>query len=454
MAGSEHIIEQGREIFKRLVVVENNVGIYPPKHPAVLGPADEICDLLNPLFVDRDSISFTIVNSEIYFERQLLSEESIRYSEFIELLMRRGINNLSFDSQVTPESIAVFFSCATIKDDPEASGKPLKELLNSADVTGISFEELVAVDMADEVREMVEEPQTALTAHASYDAALECMESVKQDILADKSIDVGSVNLAVSSLMGDFLTDDDAIMGLLSIKNYSEHLFHHSVNVALTSLLMVGKLKLPEEIMKKIGISGLLHDMGKLKIPSEIIEKPERLTEEERDIIETHPIEGARILMQYQNLGALPVLAAMEHHAHYDMGGYPSLKGKQAPHAIARIIAIADVYEAMTANRPYRPACSVREAMGVLMSGIGKQFDPLLLKLMVNAIGVFPPGSTVRLRTGQIALVVEANEGEPLLPKVCPINPATGEVSDKMLINTAENPAQHAVIGIADPKES
>ena len=450
MGGSEHMIDSGRELLKRLIAVENSVGIYPPKHPAVLEPAAEICEMLEPLFSDLDRVSFAIVNSEIYFERQLLSEESIRHSDFIRLLMRRGVNTLTFDPKVTPEEITVFFSYINMKGDDAVSAKSLKRLLKSADVTGIGFEELVALDIAEEMYEMKGGPQTAAETHSSYDDALECMESVEQDVMSGKGIDMGSLHTVVSSLIGDFLNDRTAIMGLLSIKNYNKHLFHHSINVSVTCLLIASKLQLSEEMLQIVGISGLLHDIGKLKVPSEILDKPGKLTEREWDVMKSHAMEGAQILMRYENLGDLPILAAMEHHAHYDLSGYPTLRSKKMPHAIARIIAVADVYEAMTANRSYRPACSVHQAISVLMAGVGKQFDPMLLKLLLNTVGVFPPGSLVRLRTGQTAVVVEANEGEPFNPKVSPVDPTTGAPSENVIIDTAARPVEYAVIGLAD----
>jgi len=450
VAEDEYLLERGREIFKRMVAVENNVGIYPPKHPAVIEPAEELCKLLRSILPGRDRVSFVIVNSEIYFEGRLLSEESIRHTDFIGLLMRRGVNNLCFDESVTPESITIFFSYINMKSDSEVGGKTLKKMLGSAGVSGVGFEELVALDVAEEVYEWRGLMQGGSAAQASYDRALEGMEAVEHDILGDRGIDLGALHAIVSSLMGDCLTDREAIMGLLSIKSYNNHLFHHSINVAVTGLLIASKLRLSEEMIRAVGVSGLLHDIGKLKIPAEILDKPGRLTDEEWAIMKSHPIQGAQVLMRYENLGELPVLAAMEHHIHYDMGGYPKLSGKKAPHAVARIISIADVYEAMTANRTYRPACSVHQAISVLMAGVGTQFDPLLLKLLLNTVGVFPPGSLVRLRTGQKAVVVEANEGEPFHPKVHPLNPDTGKPFEEITIDTAERRAEYAVVGIAE----
>jgi len=260
MTESADILDSGREIFKRLVAVENNVVIYPPNHPALIEPAAEICELLKPLFVDRQRVSFSIVNSEIYIEKHLLREESIRHSGFIRLLMDRGVNNLLFDSRVTPESITMFFSFVNVKGEPEGGPGSLKSLIRRAGVVGIGFEELVAFD----VYELKDEPQDVSAAHASYDGALECMETMSHDILSNRGIDIASLNVVISSLMGDFLNKKDAIIGLMSIKNYNEHLFHHSVNVALTCLLIANSLNLTEEMVRTVGVSGLLHDIGKL----------------------------------------------------------------------------------------------------------------------------------------------------------------------------------------------
>lgn len=446
------ILDSGREILKRMAAVDNNVTIYPPNHPVVMEPASEICELLKPLFADRRRVDFNIVNSEIYIENHLLSEESIKYSGFIRMLMDRGVNNLRFTPEVSIESITKLFSLVNKKEEDGAADS-LRKKLKRYGVTGISCEELVALDVAEDVYELKGEGENRHVSQSSYGEALDYMESMERDVLANRAIDDGSLNAVVSSLMGDFLSDRDAVIGLMSIKNYDQHVFHHSVNVAITCLLLSSKLSLPEDLVRTIGVSGLLHDIGKIKVPREILEKPGKLTEAEWTVISRHPIEGAQILMRYDNLGELPVLAALEHHAGNDLAGYPTLKGKKKPHVIGRIVGIADVYEAMTANRSYRPAHNVHQAVQVLVEGAGKQFDPLLLKLLLDTVGVFPPGSLVRLRSGKTAVVVEPNEGKPFCPKVRPLGEDGEHSSEEYLIDVAENPAIHAIVGIADSPE-
>ncbi|UCD56108.1 MAG: HD-GYP domain-containing protein [Candidatus Hydrogenedentota bacterium] len=453
MADPEALLHSGREIAAHMIAVSTNVAMYSPEHPTVIEPATRICELLKPLFAHRQRVSFHIMDSEIYFEKQLLREERIKDSDFIQLLMHKGVSSLSFEPDVTPQSLAIFFSLISDREATDLSEESLRTSLKGKGVKGIDFEKFVGPDFGKDVHEPPTEEEGTVAIPPSYDRALEHMESVERDVLENRPVDANTLRPVISSLMEDFLGDRKAVMRIMSIKTSDEHLFHHSVNVAITSLLIANKLLLRTDLMNTVGIGGLLHDIGMLKIPREIINKPGRLTESEWTVMRRHPIEGAQILTRFENLGELPVLAALEHHSGYDLSGYPTLKGKERPHALARIVGIADVYEAMTADRSHRRAPSIHRAVRVLIDGAGKQFDPLLVKLLLNITGAFPPGSAVRFSTGETAIVVEANEDNPFSPKVRTVRDRAGNPTEGPLINTAEDPARYAIAGIADSEQ-
>ncbi len=451
MANHEDMLDIGREILHRMVAVEKNVAIYPSNHPAVMEPANEICELLRPLFAHNSDVSFNIVKSEIYVEKHLLNEESIQQAGFIRLLMERGVNSLKLAKGITPGSVASFFSLINEKkQDADAPEEELKNRLKREGIVGIEIERLVALQFAGDTYQLAEQDEDDMTSRASYEQALEHMALVEEDVLSSHPIDVTGLRSVISLLMEEFIADRSAVINIMSLKNYDEHLFHHSINVAITCLLIASRLPLENELTKTVGLAGLLHDIGKLKVPLEIVNKPGKLSEAEWDIMRRHPIEGAQILMRYQSIGDLPVLAALEHHAGYDLSGYPTIKGKSRPHMLARIVSIADVYEAMTAKRSYHAGRNVQKAVDVLIEGIAKQFDPLLVKVLLNTVGVFPPGSLIRLETGQTAIVVEPNEGNPFLPKVRTFDDEEG-LQNGALIDTSEDPTRYAVIGIAEP---
>ncbi len=453
MTEFDSLIHAASDIIAQLVAVAKNAGIYPPKHPSVLNPATEVCTLLKNLFVGRTRVSLNIVNAEIFIEKQLLRAESLKYTDFLRMLTEKGVNSLSFTPDITPESLTTFFSLLSGATKTSFGNESVRALMKEHGVAGIQFERLVALDTSKDVYDLVEDKADAALARSSYQEALACMQLAGEDISASKMIDINGLQKAISSLMGDFLNERDAMIGIMGIKSYDEYLFHHSVNVAITSLLFASKLSLDSNQMKTVGIGGLMHDIGKLKIPREIMNKPGKLDESEWVVIRRHPIEGAKILMRFDKIGELPVLAALEHHAGYDLSGYPALKGKEHPHALARIVGIADVYEAMTAVRSYRRAQNVNRAISVLLEGAGTQFDPLMVKLFLSTVGAFPPGSTVHLRTGETAVVVEPNEDNPFLPKVKIVSNRSVNPADNPVINTAEDPEKYAIVGVADSEK-
>jgi putative nucleotidyltransferase with HDIG domain len=437
------------ELLAEIVAVARNAGIYPPKHPMVTEPAEQIVRLLKSTSAQSPLFTIHIVNGSLYFNNQLLPEETLKYPHFIEFLAQREVSNFSFKREVDADAIARFFSILAEDKSHAPSKISLRRRIEEEQITGIDFDSLVALDMMGNIYDLVRKDSGEAAAN-SYGGAVGCLQGIEQDVVSDSPrLDLQVLHETVSSLIKDFLNDRDALLGIMSIKNYDNYLFHHSVNVAVTALLIANKLSLSEGQMKIVGLSGLLHDMGKLKVPREIITKPGKLDEAEWAIIRRHPIDGARILMRLKNIGDLPALAAFEHHAGFDLSGYPTLRGRSRPHILSRIINIADVYEAMTANRIHRPAQSVDLAVKVLLAGSGTQFDPLLVKLLLNVIGVFPPGSLVRLRNGTAAIVVEPNEDNPFFPKVRLINTLSSP-PDSPVINTADVPSEYAITGVAD----
>lgn len=437
------------KMFGAIATIARNAPIYPVNHPLVTEATAEVAKMVKECCDGSSQLSFHIIKSELYFNTQLLPEETIKHADFIRYLVGKGISNFSLKSDVTPEAIASFFALIGKDRSGALSRQALKKWLRDANIVGIEFNTLVGVDLTENVYELVKKESTS-PAVQSYHGAVERLEVLGDDISHASNIDNNGLQETVSSLIGDFIGDRHSVLGIMSIKNYDQHLFHHSVNVAVTSLLIARKLSFTEEQMRLVCLSGLLHDLGKLKVPREIITKPDKLSEAEWSIIRRHPIEGALMLMRHDNISELAVLAALEHHAGYDLSGYPTLRGKAHPHIIARIIGIADVYEAMTANRTYRPAQTVDTAIKALLNGSGGQFDPLLVKLLLGITGVFPPGSIVRLNNGATALVVEPNEDNPFFPKVKILEGSPHTPTDGPPINTADDPSRYAVAGVAD----
>lgn len=217
-------------------------------------------------------------------------------------------------------------------------------------------------------------------------------------------------------------------------------LYHHSVNVALFALGVAVGMGMTESQMVDLGIGALLHDIGKLKIPESILKKPGRLTDEEFEHMKLHTSYGYQVLRETGDMNATAALVALEHHERVDGTGYPrGLVGDEI-HLFGRVTGLVDVYEALTANRVYRPANLPHDALEFLLGGGGTQFDPTVVHAFVKTISVYPIGMTLVLSTGYKAVVINSPHFQTQRPVVRIIEDLAGNVvNDSWEIDLAKD---------------
>ncbi|HHZ04974.1 HD-GYP domain-containing protein, partial [Acetomicrobium hydrogeniformans] len=219
-------------------------------------------------------------------------------------------------------------------------------------------------------------------------------------------------------LTQEILESEAITLSLYKVKERDEYTFVHSLNVSLLSGFLAGKLLKNDSITEKIVIGGLLHDVGKARIPLEILNKPGPLTAEEFAVMKGHPLIGFGILREAGIADETILYVTLFHHERIDGKGYPKgLTGKDIP-VEARIVAVADVFDAVTTNRIYRSAESLYEAVSLIIKDTNKHFDPKVSRELVSALGLYPPGTIVELSDGSIAVVIACNEGDLFRPTV------------------------------------
>ena len=205
-------------------------------------------------------------------------------------------------------------------------------------------------------------------------------------------------------------------MGISAVKSEEAYASHHAANTAVLSVGLGEKLGLSKVDLADLGVAAALCDIGLREIPAEILDKGDKLDAEERQVLERHTLLSVQFFLQdrrYTKSLLRRILVAYEHHRHADGGGYP--RSSYPINLFTRIVSIADAYDALTTNRPWRKAYLPDEALGHMLSESGKQFDPVLLKIFVNALGLYPVGTLVRLSSGESAFVVySGGDGERL----------------------------------------
>jgi HD-GYP domain-containing protein (c-di-GMP phosphodiesterase class II) len=197
---------------------------------------------------------------------------------------------------------------------------------------------------------------------------------------------------------------------LTNIHGTDAYLFQHSVNVAILAGIMGLAKGYNRNQIEDLGIGALLFDIGMTKIPKELINKTSSLTPKERIVMERHTTEGFEILRHQHDISLLSAHCALQHHERYDGSGYPRGLKKDEIHDYAQIVALADVYDALTSPRAYRNRHTPNEAIEYLLGAGNSQFDIDLIQLFCRHISIYPVATTVLLNTGQVGVVSSNNQ--------------------------------------------
>ncbi len=262
-----------------------------------------------------------------------------------------------------------------------------------------------------EIPELLAEETRAKAVHTVKQAFEDCRKT--------KKIDMGQFKQVTEEIIDEVIRNPNAVYHLNDIRMYDDYTFAHSVNVCVLAVLSGAGMQYTPQRLRELGIGALLHDVGKMAIAKQILNKTGMLTDEERDIMRKHPELGFDILRKYNAQLSWPSIhVAYQHQEKYDGTGYPrGLKGLEI-HEYARITAIADVYDALTSDRPYRPALSPSQSYECLLAGSGTQFDPDILRAFVRHIALYPVGSIVKISTGDIGVVTHVYPGLQARPVV------------------------------------
>lgn len=236
-----------------------------------------------------------------------------------------------------------------------------------------------------------------------------------------------ATNNIASNLMNAINSTDAIAVDISALKTSDEYTFKHSVDVATMSMILAKQQGLSQKQIYEIGVAGLLHDIGKTKISLDILNKPARLTDEEFAVMKQHPVFGYRMIKGRDEFSNEICMAVLQHHEKMNSKGYPVGFPSDKITQYARILTIADIYDALVTERPYKSAFSQREAVEMIMSMTG-ELDLTAMKSFLESMILYPVDSIVELSNGEKAKVVKNNPHYILRPTVVGIK--SGRVYD------------------------
>lgn len=270
------------------------------------------------------------------------------------------------------------------------------------------------------------------------------------DLQISKNINIPQVEKAVMEIIEDIIKKKVFVLNLAGIKDIDKYTFGHSINVCILSLVMGIALDYSKDDLKNLGIGALLHDIGKIRISEKILNKPDVLTESEYEEIKKHSLFGYDMVKHIKDIHEDSALIIRDHHERYDGKGYPNGREKSNIHIFPGVVAICDVYDALTSNRVYRKGVPPHQAIEYLISMGNHQFDYELIRVFLKQICIYPTGTLVRLATGEEAVVIKNYEDWPTRPVVAVSKDVCGNVLNKVIkIDLTRNPS-NSIIGILE----
>jgi HD-GYP domain-containing protein (c-di-GMP phosphodiesterase class II) len=258
--------------------------------------------------------------------------------------------------------------------------------------------------------------------------AITMVKNAFQNFRTTKKLDFKRFSEVAAAIVSDLICNRDTLVHLTDIRSYDDYTFAHSVNVCILAVLMGTSKCYDEYRLKELALGALLHDVGKILVPIEVLNKPGRLTAKEFDIVKEHAELGFELLRKQQDqVSLLACHVAFQHQEKYDGSGYPrQLKGTEI-HEYARIVAVADVYDALTSDRPYRKGMLPHEAYEIMMASGKTHFDDELLQKFFEKIAVYPIGTIVRLNSGEVGMITEVIPELQTRPKIQLITDGNGQ---------------------------
>jgi putative nucleotidyltransferase with HDIG domain len=423
-------------VLRAFSALRRSVALYPPGHVVIDQVLGELQSAVEQALDATETLRIQIIAGNAHVDGYPYRVESAANAGVLEELSRLGVECLHIDRGVSASELAGVAQLLNELGDRKAESVSIGELLIERGVERVKITKLLPVG---EQRERlfswpdapkgIDDPE--------YTGVLSSARQAIGPVFAGESLEAGAVRSLVEGLADQILDRRGALAAILGVKRYENHTYCHSVNVAALAVFLGRRIELDETTLSALAEGALLHDVGKRSIPREIISKPGKLTEHEWRIVKRHPVVGAELLAPISGLGAMTPTLALEHHRDFAGGGYPDL-GDEKPTPLSQLLSVVDVYEALTGARSYRPPLPPDEACLMLAKMSGDKLNPNLVRAFISLITFFPIGTAVRTSQGEVGIVIETCEDEPLHPTIVVVEREGAAVAPGYTVNTAD----------------
>jgi putative nucleotidyltransferase with HDIG domain len=395
------------ELLRRFASGVRAAQLYAPDHPLVGRNTEGLLTVLKVLHAQQHTIAIGIVGNQLVVSDTPMPKASLGMVELIKRLKDQKIERIAFERGVTAEDATAFVHAIAALGVRGETAEPTWSFPHIR-VGRIIAEERrsdgIGGDMA-AIRQL-------------YSNAVSIAEVAWESAATEGQPDLPATLQAVEGLADAVTQNRTALVALTAMRNYDNYTFTHMVNVSILTMGQARALGIEGLLLREFGLSALMHDIGKVKTPKEILNKPDKLTDDEFNIMRRHVVDGAEILRRTPEMPILAPVVAFEHHLRIDGSGYPFGVTRDGLNLGTMLCGISDVYDAMRSQRAYQQAFPTDRILAVLKRNDGTQFDQNLVRRFVQLLGIYPPGNLVRLSSGEIAVVTQVHAPDPYRPRV------------------------------------
>jgi len=439
---------KAEDLVRRIATAVRGADLYSPSHPLVQRGIDNLVSAAQQALQHAPSIIVGFIDDEVVVDGSRLPRGTAALVGFARDLREREVEKITLSRGLTRDEIRAFVSVL----GDRKSKVPLPDQLTSRGVRNIALGRVV-------VEEVTDEQAGIVAARRVYTTAVQAAETLWDAAKAGEQPDPGAARKIIDGLARLVTQDRTSLMALTALKKYDNYTFTHMVNVSALAMAQARALNLDGALLREFGFAALMHDIGKVNTPLEVLNKPGKLTNEEFAIMKRHVVDGAHILRRTPEMPALAPIVAFEHHLKQDLSGYPENIGSRKLNLCTMIVSIADVFDALRSNRPYREGMATARIRSIMGEQGNPAFNQVLLKRFVNLMGLFPIGTLVRLNTDEIAVVTAEHPTDPFRPQVKIITDKSGAiVEEPLLANTWDRDERgeqpYAVVEAVDPEST
>ena len=356
------------------------MGLYPAGHPSRERAVDASYDLLQEMVQGDTPPRFSFLDGDVIYGRQVVRD--LAGWEWGSRLAGAGIQRIEFLEGVERDEYASWLSDMLQRIGGETPASAEARQLYPGRIRYGAVEVRAGEGSAAPAESQPRPEEGA----PLLDAEAEAIQWMHREVQQLGRLPLLEAEAVVRSLSLAMHNQSQIRLPLLQLKSFDQYTTTHSSNVAVLAMGLSEYLGLGSREIRQFGVAGLLHDLGKVRIPKEILVKPGKLTDEEREVMQQHPVDGARLILERETRLETAAFVAYEHHIMIDGGGYPRLRYARDCHYASKLVHVCDVYDALRTDRPYRPAWESSRALAYLSERAGREFDPEIVQAFTEMI--------------------------------------------------------------------